>query len=603
MRQDHLQIRLFVLVALCLLLVVPIAAQSQQSMPAQRVERLEEWREATFGMFIHWGVYSGLGGEWQGNIVTGYAEHIMRSQRIPLAEYRRDVAAKFNPTQFDADEWVAIARAAGMKYLVITAKHHDGFAMWDSDVGDYDIVDATPFGRDPMRELRDACRREGLLFGFYYSHAQDWSHPWGQRNQWDFDHAQPNVRGWYRQPEWADYIEKSRIYVAEKSVPQMEELILDYDPDIMWFDTHAWLPAEITAGIVARARELKPSMVINSRGTPLEFDYRNTNDRPYYFHREPGYWEAIPTTNNSYGYHAHDKTHKPVAFFVELLARAAGRGGNLLMNVGPMGDGRIDPVDVGILRGIGDWLKVNGASIYDAERSPLAVQAWGDTSVKDNALFLHVFDWPGNGMLTIAGLASDVRKAYLLSDVTQQPMPFERLNERDLRITIPADAPDNIDTVIVVETRDGVRGYREDFLLSNHVASNDLHVFEGTLHGDKSAIAWGGGNIRSNFIETWTDPDAYVTWDLRVAEPGEFIVQMRFTATKAHLGNRYQVSLGHFRAGGMIRAEGKDQLVELGVVSLAPGIYELRVRSSGQADQGPGSSFLQLTEVRLIPAQ
>ena len=163
--------------------------------------------------------------------------------------------------------------------------------------------------------------------------------------------------------------------------------------------------------------------------------------------------------------------------------------------------------------------------------------------------------------------------------------------------------PENIDSVIVVETRDGVRGDREDFLLSNHVASNDLHVFEGALHGDKSAIAWGGGNIKSNFIETWTDTDAYITWDLRVAEPGEFMVQMRFTATKAHLGNRYEVSLANFKAAGMIRAEGVDQVVELGSVVLTPGTYELRVVSSGQADQSPGKSFLQLTEIRLIPVQ
>lgn len=586
------------------MLVTPLAGAvdpAPQEMNPERVEVLNEWREATFGMFVHWGAYSVLGGEWNGNIVSGYAEHILRSQKISLADYRRDVVAKFNPTEFDADEWVAVAKAAGMKYIVITAKHHDGFAMWDSKIGDYDIIDATSFGRDPMRELRDACKRHGLLFGFYYSHAQDWSHPYGQRNQLDFGYPQPDARGWHGQPEWQDYVEKSWNYVNEKSIPQMEELIRNYDPDLMWFDTHNWLPTRLTAPIVKRARELKPSMVINSRGTNFDYDYKSTNDRPYYFQREPGFWEAIPTTNNSYGYHAHDKSHKPASFFVKLIARAAGRGGNLLMNVGPMGNGKIDPVDVKLLTEIGDWLETNSESVYGTERTPLAVQAWGDSAVRGNKLYLHVFDWPTNGKLMVAGIDADASNAYLLADKEKKPLDIKRRKGGDLLIRIPDEAPDPVDTVIVVETKDGVKGHRDNIRLSNFVASNDLHVFEGKLHGDAKGIAWGGGNIKSDFIETWTDPDAYVSWSVRAPKEGTFDVKMRVSATEAHVGNSYEVAVGTLTANGKLEAAGKDQIIDLGQVTLEPGLHTITVHADGDAHGEKRPSILQLTELQLVP--
>ena len=565
--------------------------------PAARAEKLKEWRRRAFGMFIHWGVYSRLGGEWRGHVVEGYAEHIFRKERIPLEVYRKEVAAKFNPTEFDADEWVRIAKEAGMRYMVITAKHHDGFAMWPSKVNDYNIRDATPFERDPMRELRDACKRAGLMFGFYYSHAQDWSHPYGQRNQWDFGHPQPNARRWWEKPEWADYVKLSWRYVNEKSIPQMEELIEWYQPDIMWFDTHNWLPPEITRVIVQRARQLKPDMIINSRGTPDIFDYKSTNDRPEYFHRTEGYWEAIPTTNNSYGYHAHDKTHKPPAFFIRLLARAAGRGGNLLMNVGPMGNGKIDPTDVEILAAIGRWLKVNGDSIYGAERTPLALQAWGDSSVRGNVLYLHVFDWPRNGKLVAGGVTSEPVRAWLLADPERKPLAVRRLDDRDIEIDIPAAAPDPVDSVIAVEMDGPVTGTRDAILLSTHVRANVLHVFEGELHGPQ--IAFGGGNVRSNFISRWRDPSAYVSWPVRLREPGLFEVAVRYTADEKMLGNRFAVEIGRERVEGEITKTGRHVVATLGRVKLSPGTCTLAVKPVKIAS----GDLVRLTDVRLVPVR
>jgi hypothetical protein len=558
--------------------------------------QMQDWREATFGMFVHWGAYSYLGGAWEGEPVSGYAEHILRSKEIPLAEYREKVVANFNPKDFDADEWVRIAKSAGMKYIVITAKHHDGFAMWDSKLTDYDIIDSTSFGRDPMRELRDASKRAGMLFGFYYSHAQDWSHPYGQRNSRDFGHDQPQQRGWYQQPEWADYVEKSWIYVNEKSIPQMEELITNYDPDIMWFDTQAWLPKDMTRVIVERAKELKPGMIINSRGTPDIRDYYSTNDRPEYFQRtDKEYWEAIPTTNDSYGYHAYDKSHKPVSFFVDLLVRAAGRGGNLLMNVGPMGDGRIDPVDVKLLGQIGDWLIPNGESIYGVERTPLAVQAWGDTTLKGNMLYLHVMNWPVSGKLLVGGLKTRVEKAHFLTEKGGGSLYLKRLNDLDVEISIPKKAPDELDTVIVLELDEALAA-DTTILLNPAVSINMLHVFESELHGE--GIKWGGGNIKSNFVQLWPSSGGYMSWPVRANERGRYMLIAHYTGMQDSLGNVFTVEIAGQSFDATVEKKGKYLLTELGEVTIPAGRHTLTVKAKMHK---PDSNLVNMTDITLIP--
>ena len=210
-----------------------------------RDDRLAWWREARFGMFVHWGVYSGLGGTWQGTPVKGYAEHIQRMLKIPIPVYREQVAGKFNPAEFNADEWIRTAKEAGMGYFIITAKHHDGFAMYDSKVSSYNIVQATPFRRDPMKELKAACRKYGVKFGFYYSHAFDWGDANAPGNDWDYenpggDRLLHGGRNWWEaSPE---LLPKVRRYVDEKAIPQLLELIKNYDPDIVWFDTPHKLP-------------------------------------------------------------------------------------------------------------------------------------------------------------------------------------------------------------------------------------------------------------------------------------------------------------------------------------------------------------------------
>lgn len=364
-------------------LTVEPLAFAPYTQPKEKAAALARWREASFGLFLHFGVYSTFGGEYEGRRSGAYAEWLMNNVKIPVADYRKNVAGVFNPTEFNADEWAQIAKATGMRYLVVTSKHHDGFAMWDSKITDYDVVDATPFGRDVIGELRDACRKHGILFGLYYSQSQDWSHPGGQKNTWDFP-WQPEQKYWWRTEDgkrnlkWAEHFTRSWQYTNEKAMPQLEEIITKYDPDILWWDTGTMLPYEMTRAMFDRANQLKPSIVMNDRNGESYagdkvFDYRGTPDKPRYFNAVEGYWEAIPTTNESYGYSKLDKHHKKPAELIELLARAAAKGGNVLLNVDPMGTGKFAPEDMTVLNGIGDWMKVNSEAIYAAERTPLPV--------------------------------------------------------------------------------------------------------------------------------------------------------------------------------------------------------------------------------------
>lgn len=257
-----------------------------------REQRLQWWRDARFGCFIHWGAYADLAGEWKGEAYMGYAEHIQRMAKIPCPVYRKEVVGSFNPKEFDADEWVRLIKQAGLRYLVITSKHHDGFAMWDSDVNEYNIMDATPSGRDPIRELKEACDKYGIHFGLYYSHAFDWGEENGPGNDWDYENPGGTrglfggMKGYDEHPE---LLPRIRTYINEKSIPQILELIKKYDPDMIWFDTASKLPPEETLRILKKVRETKPDIVVNSRivyptpfpgwSKPFGFgDYASTGD-------------------------------------------------------------------------------------------------------------------------------------------------------------------------------------------------------------------------------------------------------------------------------------------------------------------------------------
>lgn len=232
-----------------------------------RNNRIKWYKDARFGMFIHWNASSLLAGEWKGEVRRGYSEHIMANAKIPVEVYKNKVVAKFNPVKFDADNWAKLCKDTGMRYMVITAKHHDGFALWDSEVSKNTIPAVTGNKRDYLAELKEACKKQGIKFGFYYSHAQDWESPYSAKNTWDYP-DNPPMKNWFTFEKWQHHREKFKKYVDGKCIPQIKELIIKYDPDIMWFDTATWAPKEETVRMLETARKVGPNLVINSRIQP-----------------------------------------------------------------------------------------------------------------------------------------------------------------------------------------------------------------------------------------------------------------------------------------------------------------------------------------------
>jgi alpha-L-fucosidase len=502
-----------------------------------RDQRLAWWREARFGCFVHWGAYSVLGGDWKDRPNPGYAEHIMRVNRIPVATYRDEVAAKFHPDAYDAKSWVRQMKTAGMQYVILTSKHHDGFAIWPSDVNKYNIRDVAHFNRDPLKELVDAARAEGMHVGFYYSHAFDWEDPNAPGNDWDYQNpgGDKGLFGginWYNaHPELVPRIEK---YVNGKAIPELKELIARYHPDILWFDTPSKLPFYEQAAIVKAVREADPNVVINGRaartaGVNLG-DYLDTSDRPEELRPTPGDWEAIPTTNESYGYDKLDPVHKPVAYFIQLLAKTSAKGGNILLNIGPRGDGTIDPPDAEILAGIGRWMAVNGESIHGTERTPLDRQAWGDSTMKGNTLYLHVMNWPNDRRLLVGGLVSGVKQAYLLSDDAKRPLKTEQVGGGDFLIRVPTIAPDKVDTVIVVRTYGPVRG-RMGRLLQEQAEPNRLLGFDATATG--KGFVYGDGKVAQYYVDGLEKAGNSMTWNVRSDKVRRYEVEVRYSTPKA----------------------------------------------------------------------
>jgi alpha-L-fucosidase len=573
----------------------------RQSMDS-REQRIGWFRDARFGMFVHWGVYSGLGGVWEGTPVKGYAEHIQRIMKIPGPVYQEKVAGQFNPRDFNADEWIGAAKHAGMRYFIITSKHHDGFAMFDSNVSDYNVVKATPWHHDPMRDLREAARRQGVHFGFYYSAAWDWQAAGGPGEAWGYPRAQE--RSFETDAEWLKThpAEEARIkrYVDGKAIPQVRELIAKYDPDIIWFDTPSFLPLTENLRILRAAREAKPTLVVNGRvtqgapgGPKARFgDYLSTTDKPAEFPPNDGDWEAIPTTNESYGWHKMDSSHKPPEHFIQLLAKAAARGGNVLLNIGPMGNGKMDPKDLKILDGVGAWMKVNEASIRGTDRTPLAVQAWGESTRKGSTLYLHVLNWPSKGRIVVGGLKSKVKGATLLADPRHAPLKVERAGDLDVVVQGPAQAPDQTDTVIALDV-DGEVVTDRPRLIGNDVAVDILRAFDAHL---ANGLSFGAGKLRDSYVLGWDRPDEDVSWLVRLREPATYEVAIAYDSDPKSVGGTYVVRVGGQQLTGTVGPTPTEPVV-LGKVTVEPGKFEIVVTPTKIV----GGELMRLRGITLTP--
>jgi alpha-L-fucosidase len=420
-----------------LLLSLLTLGSAQTYKPAESNLKARRWfQDSKFGLFIHWGVYSVLGdGEW-----------VMNNKKMTIAEYE-PLAQRFNPTDFDAAAWVSLAKAAGMKYISITSKHHDGFAMWATKQGKWNIADATPYKKDPLKMLADECRKQGLKLFFYHSHL-DWHHPdYFPRGRTGQSSGRPDSGDFNR---YLDYMDN-----------QLRELLTNYgDIAGIWFDgwwdkptadwrlqkTYSLIHSLQPAALVGNNHHRKP--FDGEDFQMFEKDLPGQNTAGFNAESEIGKLplESCDTINKAWGYNSSDKQFKSVKDLVHFLARAAGQNTNFLLNVGPMPNGKIQPEFIERLRGMGEWMKVNGDSIYGTRGGPLRPQAWGAMTQKPGKIYVHVLD-TGDTSLSLSGLPKVIRAKALASGA---PVEVTQANG-GIVLRLP-EKRDPSDTVIVLDT-------------------------------------------------------------------------------------------------------------------------------------------------------
>jgi len=563
--------------------------------PADAAPDTQWFGDAKFGIFIHWGLYSELGNEWKGKSYYGSGEWIMNRAKIPAAEYAQ-TAAEFNPTNFNAADWARFVKESGARYLVITAKHHEGFAMFDSKASPFNIVDATPYHQDPMTALAAACRSDGLKFGFYYSQFLDWHEPDGGGNTWDFPKDKKNYQKYY----------------AEKSIPQIQELLSNYGPlDLIWFDMPGGLNRTQTLAFMAQVRQLQPDCLISSRVGNGLGDFRDLGDSELPSRVMDGPWEALFTHNDSWGFVKNDFDFKSPREILHLLAYTSARGGNLILNVGPDGTGRIPEISQRYLRQVGRWLAVNGESIFATTHSPIPDQPWGVATLKTNRLFLHVFERPRDGIIFVPGFDARSKRAVML--VNGRRLKWEQVGD-DLKIHLPAELPDADDTVVAV---DFTGTLHDSWKTSPAIVSRQFDSF--SVNADQSQTTgqtklatvtssrYFGNWKHDACAENMQTPADGATFSLRFLEPGDYRVTLEYACPAADKGREGVVEVSGQSLGFESLLTGEynshDPLIfirqDIGIVSIqTPGPVSLSVHPKND-----GAELFWLRRISLEPVQ
>lgn len=497
----------------------------------ERDARMAWWRDARFGMFIHWGVYSVPAGVYKGEQIPGIGEWIM-STRIPVDEYK-EYAKEFNPQNYDPEAWAALAKEAGMRYMVITAKHHDGFAMYPSDVTDWDIADASPYGKDIIGPLAEAARDEGLKFGLYFSQAQDWVHPGGIKRRGVWDEAQ---RG---------DVDK---YFDEIAVPQTREILERYDPAVLWWDTPE-TTTQAQADKLAAQLSLAPGIITNNR---LGGGYKGDTETPEQFVPPTGFddrdFEVCMTMNGTWGYKSWDHNWKSTNEIIHKLCDIASKGGNFLLNVGPKADGTIPQPSVERLKQVGAWMQANGDAIYGTSASPFGRFLWGRATVKmreDGATaYLHVFDWPKNGELEVPGFGSTPNSVILMDGGRELAFSeFDAGEGKGIVIDLPEEAPDPYASVIKLEVS-GTPDFSKVRQRQAPDGSITLEPNRAYFHSNsKNAlrVEMRGGREQ---IANWRLDRSWVYWDFRITQPGTFKLSTEI-ASESDVAFTYQLKDGN----------------------------------------------------------
>lgn len=477
-------------------------------------ENMKKLYEDKFGMFVHWGPYAQLEGVWNGKKVA--AEWIMNQAKIPVKEYEKQAAGKFKPVKFSAKEWVDIAENAGMKFIVLTAKHHDGFAMYKSQ-HPYNLIDFTGFGRDIFKELSDECAKQKMKLGFYYSQSQDWHEEGGAGNAWDFGSSE--------KPQ-----DKFDAYFNDKVAMQVKELTTNYgDIFMVWFDTPIQMDDQKCQLMMDIVKENQPGALVNSRlGNGYgHFDVSIDNGKTPSVSKATWLpdlkvpWQTHESvTQGGWGYTSYGGENDRSAEysdFIYSLCQIVGNGGVYLLNVAPRPDGTIPPSQANSIRAIGDWLKVNGESIYGADPSPLKFPPFAITS-KPGKIYLHIKDWETN-MVELKGILSRVNKAYCLADQSKTALKFDQKNEQ-LSVTIPEELKQDRVTVVVLEIADQNANVFDETIQQESNGSIKLPVAKCEF-----AIRRIGYDYNEQVTHRWGESVKQgLIWTVNVTKPGKFKV-------------------------------------------------------------------------------
>ncbi|MHB8634862.1 MAG: alpha-L-fucosidase [Fimbriimonadaceae bacterium] len=514
--------------SLALACAVPAIAQSKDpnagETKAHRDARMHWWREARFGMFIHWGLYAELAGTYQGKRTPNIGEWIMHDFKIPVADYAA-LAKQFDPEQFNADTWVSIAKAAGMKYIVMTAKHHEGFAMFHTATDGFNIYDATPFHRDPIAEMSAACKKQGIKFGVYYSQAQDWHHAGGAAYGGHWDPAQDG---------------DLHAYVRNIAAPQVRELLTKYKPAVLWWDTSVGMSTEDIDELTAAFPE-DPGLIANNRlGNGVPGD----TETPEQYIPPTGYpgrdWETCMTINDTWGYKSFDTNFKSVPTLVHNLIDIASKGGNYLLNVGPEPTGLIPAPEVERLKAVGVWLKANGRSIYGTTASPFKRLPFnGRATVKGDSLFVNVFEWPTAGVV-LRGLKTPARWAKVVA--TGERLSLDKDVDGNLILSTPKRL-DAISTAVEVGLAGPPVVDEPEYAVTPLAdGSYKLRAADATLDG--RAIQTEGESDNSN-IGYWSRMQDTASWTVVVPadRAGAFSVTMEYACDPSTPGSTFELQV------------------------------------------------------------
>ena len=536
----------------------PAPAPASPSSPAPAADRTQWFRDAKFGLFIHWGVYSMIGRE-------EWARQILQ---IPLAEYQY-YADNFNPVDFNPAEWAALAKDAGVRYIIITSKHHDGFCMFDSAYTDYDIGHAK-YGKDILGVLAAACKTAGVPLGFYYS-IMDWHHPdYLPRREWEKDRSTKGAS----LNRYMDY-----------AINQVKELVTRYDPAVLWFDGQWEHTAEEqrTGEIEKMLLSLKPSILINDRlpgygdfGTPENYvpatGIRNPDGTPRL-------WEACYTMNwNGWGYNRYETEFHSASQLIRQLIEIVSKGGNLLLNIGPQPDGRIPAEFVDRLKRMGDWLKVNGESIYGTTASVFErLPFFGRCTVKGTTLYLHVMGWPQDKKIRLPGLKTEVKKAYLLAQ-KDKALGVRRAC-KDVVVTLPERALDPDATVVAVELAGlpVVEPWKVGPAADGRI---DLPVYLAEIKAEMGQRAFLDYFYRTTMLANWQSVSDFPEWTFETAGPGAYEVRVSY-ASVAGGKAAYEVEVDGQTISALTEPSPSGyfpKMFSVGKVTLKPGAHTLRVK-------------------------